>query len=236
MEKPSIILNFEGIKIDVKFKPIRTLRLVIKRDGTPSMSVPLGFPQSKVLNFLKQHQDWIVRKQKEVQTRRQKEDEEEIHTYKEGEEFYFLGKSYPLRFRTQNISATVTCQPDGLWVISRTPLPPASLQRLINAWYIRQIKEIIQTLVKQWLGIMKEKDVNEIRFRKMTSQWGNCSPSRRTLCFNTRLVFKPIECIEEVVVHELCHLKEASHNKRFHALMKFYLPDYLQRNKILNRK
>lgn len=236
MKTPSTLLNFEGINIDVKFKPIRTLRLVIKRDGTPSMSIPLGMPQNKILNFLRQHKDWILSKQKEVQARRQKELKEEIHTYQEGEIFYFLGKSYPLRFKKQNTSATVTCQPNGLWVISRSPLTAASLQKLINAWYIREFKNIILSLVEQWLKTMKEKDINEIRFRKMTSQWGSCAPTRRILCFNTKLIFKPVECIEEVVVHELCHLKEASHNEHFHALMKFYLPDYQQRNKILNRK
>ena len=233
--KQSSVIIFEGIPIDVKFKSIRTLRLVIRRDGSPMLSIPKGMSEERVILFLKQHKDWIVSKQKEAQERFQKENSEHVHIYQEGEIFTFLGKAYPLHLSLSNCPAQVLIDKDGLWIKSRKHLTPDKIRQILQVWYMKQIQEIIRSLVADWVVRMNERPISEIRFRKMTSRWGSCAPSRRILCFNTRLIYKPIECIEEVVVHELCHLKEASHNPRFHSLMSFYLPDYKQRNKLLNQ-
>ena len=80
---------------------------------------------------------------------------------------------------------------------------------------------------------MNEAPLNEIRLKNMVSRWGSMKPQQRIVCFNLRMIFYPIEAIEQVVVHELCHLKEPSHNARFHALMAHYLPDYKQRKLLL---
>ena len=228
-------ITFEGILIDVKFKAIRTLRLVIHRDGSPSLSIPIGMSKERILLFLNQHKEWIITKQTEIKNRYQKEISANTHLYKEGEFFHYLGKTYPLRFSQTSGPAQVICQEDGLWIKSRAQLSTPKIRQLLQAWYSKEIQEIIRKLVAEWLIKMQERPIYEIRFRKMTSRWGSCAPTRRILCFNTRLIFKPMECIEEVVVHELCHLKEASHNAHFHALMEHYLPDYKERNKILNR-
>ena len=60
-------------------------------------------------------------------------------------------------------------------------------------------------------------------YRPMISRWGVCKVQERSICYSTYLLLLPDWCIEHVVVHELCHLLEPSHNARFHALMdKFY--------------
>ena len=231
----STSILFEGITIRVTFKPIRTLRLMIRRDGTPALSVPIGMSQEKVMGFLEQHREWMKTKLAEVQQRFQKETSAHTHDYTEGDIFHFLGKAYPLQFAKCDGPAHVTCEADCIQILSRNSLTPNKVRLLLQAWYARQFEEIIRSLVAEWLIRMQERPIYEIRFRKMTSRWGSCAPTRRILCFNTRLVFKPLACIEEVVVHELCHLKEASHNARFHAWMAHYLPDYKERNKILNQ-
>ena len=64
----------------------------------------------------------------------------------------------------------------------------------------------------------------EIRFRAMISRWGTCKTRERIVCFSLYLLLLPEWCIEHVVVHELCHLLEPSHNARFHTLMDKYFP------------
>ena len=62
-----------------------------------------------------------------------------------------------------------------------------------------------------------------VSYRPMISRWGVCKVKDRSICYSTYLLLLPEWCIEHVVVHELCHLLEPSHNARFHALMdKFY--------------
>ena len=65
-----------------------------------------------------------------------------------------------------------------------------------------------------------------VSFRPMISRWGVCKVKQRTICYSTYLLLLPEWCVEHVVVHELCHLLEPSHNARFHALMDKYYPQW----------
>ena len=69
----------------------------------------------------------------------------------------------------------------------------------------------------------------KIAYRNMTSRWGSCQPSTGRICINVRLALYPPECLEYVVVHELCHLLERGHGPRFHALMDTFMPDWKER-------
>ena len=61
-------------------------------------------------------------------------------------------------------------------------------------------------------------------FKPMISRWGMCNVKDRSICFSAYLLLLPDWCVEHVVVHELCHLLEPSHNARFHQLMDRYFP------------
>ena len=65
-----------------------------------------------------------------------------------------------------------------------------------------------------------------VSFRPMISRWGVCKVRERSICYSTYLLLLPEWCVEHVVVHELCHLLEPSHNSRFHALMDKYFPKW----------
>ena len=69
----------------------------------------------------------------------------------------------------------------------------------------------------------------KVAYRNMTSRWGSCQPSTGRICINVRLALYPPECLEYVVVHELCHLLERGHGPRFHELMDAFMPDWKTR-------
>ena len=68
----------------------------------------------------------------------------------------------------------------------------------------------------------------------LPNRWGTCSPSSRTIRLNTDLAKKPPECLEYIVVHELVHLLEPTHNNRFVALIDRHMPDWSHRRQVLN--
>ena len=75
----------------------------------------------------------------------------------------------------------------------------------------------------------------EIKFRKMTSRWGSCNPSKRIITFNTNLMYAPQECIEYVVWHEFTHFLQANHSKDFYAELEKVCPDWkICRKKLKN--
>ncbi len=76
--------------------------------------------------------------------------------------------------------------------------------------------------------------VKRFYVRRMKTRWGSCTPTRHSIRLNTDLAKKPPECLEYVVVHEMVHLLEPSHNKRFKALMDHFMPNWKQFQEKLN--
>ena len=101
----------------------------------------------------------------------------------------------------------------------------------IEAWR-KVVKACVPPLVEQWAKIL---DVHptKIDYRNMKSRWGSCQPETGRICFNIRLALYPPECLEYVVVHELCHFLEANHGPGFHALMDRVMPDWRMRKRKL---
>ena len=101
----------------------------------------------------------------------------------------------------------------------------------VRAW--REIVEaFVPPLMEKWepvLGVRPSKVV----YRKMTSRWGSCQPETGRICINVVLAICPIDCLEYVVVHELCHLRVPGHGPRFRALMDSVMPDWEKRRQKL---
>lgn len=90
------------------------------------------------------------------------------------------------------------------------------------------VEACVPPLIAAWEPIMGVR-AGKIAYRNMTSRWGSCQPATGRICINVRLALYPPECLEYVVVHELCHLLERGHGPRFHALMDHFMPDWKTR-------
>ncbi len=90
-------------------------------------------------------------------------------------------------------------------------------------------------LAAKWEPVMGV-HCNKFSIRTMKTRWGSCSIYKKTIRINALLVLKPEKCLELIVVHELTHLLEPSHNARFYALMTHFLPDWKERDIQLKEK
>lgn len=97
----------------------------------------------------------------------------------------------------------------------------------VAAWR-ETVSACVPALVAAWEPIMGVK-AGKLAYRNMTSRWGSCQPATGRICINVRLALYPPECLEYVVVHELCHLLERGHGPRFHQLIDAFMPDWKQR-------
>ena len=88
---------------------------------------------------------------------------------------------------------------------------------------IDRLDAIITPMVERNAEIMGVKP-SAVYYKRLKSRWGACKYNDKSICFSIYLLLLPEWCIEHVVVHELCHLLEPSHNARFHALMDKYFP------------
>lgn len=100
-----------------------------------------------------------------------------------------------------------------------------------RAWR-QTVEAFVPPLVEKWEAVLGVK-AGKLAYRNMKSRWGSCQPRTGRICINTRLALYPPECLEYVVVHELCHLRESGHTRAFWALVESCLPDYKQAVKLL---
>ena len=88
-----------------------------------------------------------------------------------------------------------------------------------------RLRAMVEPMLERHTKVMGVSPTS-IRFKPMISRWGLCNVKERSICYSTYLLLLPDWCVEHVVVHELCHLLEPSHNARFHALMDKYYPKW----------
>ena len=95
---------------------------------------------------------------------------------------------------------------------------------------LQRLKTLIEPMVERHSKEMGVKP-SAVYYKAMISRWGVCNSKDKTICFSAYLLLLPEWCVEHVVVHELCHLLESSHNARFHALMDKYFPRWKEARK-----
>jgi hypothetical protein len=88
---------------------------------------------------------------------------------------------------------------------------------------LKRLKALVEPMVERHAQEMGVKP-SRVYFKPMISRWGICNLKNKSICFSAYLLLLPEWCVEHVVVHELCHLLEPSHNARFHSLMDQYFP------------
>ena len=111
-------------------------------------------------------------------------------------------------------------------------LPLATRSQVSDA--LERIKALVEPMVKRHAMEMGVRPAT-VSYKRMISRWGMCNVRSRALCFSLYLFLLPTWCVEHVVVHELCHLLEPSHNSRFHALMDRYFPRWREARKETQR-
>lgn len=145
--------------------------------------------------------------------------------WENGTRLPYLGKEYTLEIRKYLSYKKPGVMLDGeKLVILTADIHSSTIKNAVFQWYLSRAKVVILQRVEFYQKQLQE-TVEDIRIKDVKSRWGSCS-SKRNLNFNWRLVMAPLEVLDYVVVHELCHLKEMNHSKAFWNLVEDILPDY----------
>jgi len=121
-------------------------------------------------------------------------------------------------------------------IIIRVPLgfEPKKEENLWNRWLRILLNEGIQTLLEKWQPIMGVAPA-EVRLKKMKTRWGSCNTVVRRIWINAVLVHLESCLLEYVLVHELVHLLEPGHTRRFYQILETHLPDWKTIDMRLNK-
>jgi predicted metal-dependent hydrolase len=224
-------LDLGGIPAEVSFKDIKNLHLSVHPpNGRVRISAPKRMALDTIRVFAISKLGWIKQQQRKL-----KEQERETpREYLNLESHYFWGKRYLLCVIEHGGSPSIEVQHSRL--LLRVPLGTnqQKMQQIVAQWYRSQMKAAIPPLIARWASVMGV-EVSRFYVQQMKTKWGSCNHRTGTIRLNTELAKKPKDCLEYVVVHEMTHLLEPTHNARFISIMDRFMPNWRLRRDQLNR-
>lgn len=222
-------IEMSGFSVMLQRKKVKNINLRIKRTGELQISAPIKTPIDTICRFLHQKRSWIEMHQ----YRLLQLDQECPQQLISGEYIPFQGIKYELQLHETHTNHHIELRDNQIHFFVRSNASQSHKELLPTKWYRTQMEKIFPPLFDKWQANMNV-TVNQISIKQMKSRWGSCHPIKKHITLNLRLIEKPLICLEYVIVHELVHLFEASHNQRFYALMSYYLPDWKQIKKQLS--
>jgi len=219
------------IAVDLAFKDIKNVHLsVYPPEGKVRISAPRHMSVDSIRLFALSKLVWIRQQQKKLQEQKRETPRE----YLDHESHYVWGKRYLLVVFEEDKTPAIELNHKHLVFRVRPGTEKVNYQKFLDGWYREQIMVAVPPLIAKWEPILGVK-VARVYVQQMKTRWGSCNHGKGNIRLNTDLAKKPRECLEYIVVHEMLHLLEPTHNVRFTTLIDHFLPDWHLRRDLLNQ-
>jgi len=215
-------ITVNDLQVEVVRKRIKNLNLrIYPPHGQIKVSVPLAVTDDVVRMVVAGKLEWI----KHHQAKFAEQPCRPRLEFLTGECHDFMGRGYQLNVIEYDGPGRAFRNDATIDLYVRDGADLGARRAVLETWYRQQLEEIIPDFLVKWEAIIGVRS-NEWRLRKMRTRWGSCNIRERRIWLNLELAKKSRQCIEYVLVHELVHLLECSHNDRFKGLMDQFLPDW----------
>lgn len=224
-------LMLGDIPVDVVLKDIKHVHLSVHPPtGRVRISAPLRMKLDNIRLFAISQLVWI----KQQQTKLRSQERETPREYPDRESHYVWGRRYLLQLVECDEPPSIELEHTRMVLRLRPGADEARKAAVVEDWYRRELKAAVPPLIAKWEPLMGVK-VARFFVQRMKTKWGGCSPDTGSIRLNTDLAKKPRECLEYILVHEMVHLLEPTHNARFVALMDRFMPQWRFCREELNR-
>lgn len=215
-------IQLGDIPVDVVLKKVKNVHLsVYPPSGAVRITAPEHMSLETVRVFAISKLDWIKRERRKLQ----EQVRETPREYLEHESHFVWGERRLLKIEEVDAAPSVTLLPKHLLLRVRPHTDEGKRQAIVARWYRDQVRAALPALIARWepqIGVT----VAEVFVQKMKTKWGSCNPDSRNIRLNSELAKKPRECLEYILVHELTHLLEPTHNERFQRLLDGFMPHW----------
>lgn len=224
-------LDLGDFRAEVVRKAIKHVHLsVYPPDGRVRIAAPAGMELDAIRLFAIAKLAWIKRQQRKILA----QERETPREFLDRESHSVWGKRYLLKVVEKEAAPAVELGHSSLLLQVRPGCDAARRQEILDAWYREQIRQAVPALLEKWQPLIGVR-AGKVFVQRMRTRWGSCNPVSGHIRLNTDLAKKPPECLEYIVVHELAHLLEPTHNAPFAGLIEMFLPHWRQVRDELNR-
>ncbi len=224
-------MEVADLQIEVVRKAIKNIHLTVHPpDGRVRIAAPARTELAALRLFVIDKLPWIRRQQQELRA----QERETPREYLDRESLFLCGRRYLMRVVERDAAPEVVTGHSELNLYVCPSTDEARREEVVALWYRDRLREAVDPLMERWSAAIGV-DVPRLFVKRMKTKWGSCNPHAATIRLNSELAKKPQECMEYVLVHELVHLLEPSHNERFRGLMDHYVPPWRLLRLELNR-
>ena len=219
------------ITYEYEYAHRRTLAISVHPDQRVTVKAPAGTQLEIIRKKVWKRASWIRKARREFELYLPKQPE---RRYISGEAHRYLGRQYRLK-AIQGVEDSVKCLRGHFWVTTSDDPHPDKVKKLLESWYRTKAKRVFSERLELCHKKFTRHKIQKTAFsiRKMKTRWGSYSPAGR-ITLNLELIKTPKDCIDYVIVHELCHIVEPHHGNRFWRLINSFIPDYEKRRTRLN--
>lgn len=219
------------IPVDIVRKEIKNIHLSVNPpDGKVRISAPLWADLDNIRLFAISKLDWIKKEQRKMR----EQERETPREYLERESHYLWGKRYLMKIIEADASPSVEIKHNAMVLTVRPGTSEAKRRDVVGEWYRARLREKAQPIIDEWeprLGVKVER----LFVQRMKTRWGSCNPERGYIRLNAHVAKKPVQCLEYLVVHEMLHILEPTHNANFTAMLERHMPQWEHLRHLLNR-
>jgi len=236
----------DTIPVEVRRNNRRRTRIgmVFDPSGYVIMDAPMDTSEAEIRSIVSEHYRWLRYRLTKVQEAY--ENSPTLH-YENGEIVHYLGAAFVLCVKS-GPEKSIVCDesrndqlplfsylPRGELRLTLAATDSGSIRDALNGWFRERAQAVFAERLERWVSLpWLDNGLPAWSHSFMRSQWGSCSTNGK-ISLNTHLIKTPVELLDYVLLHELCHLKHHNHGKRFYSLMSFHMPDWESRRKHLNR-
>jgi predicted metal-dependent hydrolase len=225
------ILEVADLQVEVVRKAIKNVHLTVHPpDGRVRVAAPERTGTEALRLFVIDKLPWIRRQQRELWA----QERETPREYLDRESHFLWGRRYLMRVEERDAGPEVVISHGELTLYVRPSTDEARREEIVALWYRERLREAVAPMLERWSAVMGV-GVPRLFVQRMKTKWGSCNPAAAAIRLNSELAKKPAACMEYVLVHELVHLLEPTHNERFRGLMDQYLPPWRLLRSELNR-
>ena len=219
------------IKFKVHYSSRKTLGIEVHPDQSVKVIAPNGSALKKIEEKVGNKASWI---QKQVRKFKKIEKQEHVREYVSGENIFYLGRQYRLKV----LKGASNVKLVGKFLKLTTPdKQNISLsEQLVDDWYKEHAYNKLQSRFKKHYHIIEREKIkfNKLQIKEIQKRWGSCT-KLGTITLNTNLIKVPVDCIDYVIIHEICHLKFLNHSPKFFKLLEKYSPNWRNLQDKLNK-
>jgi predicted metal-dependent hydrolase len=224
-------IQLGDIGVDVVRKDIKNVHLSVHPPtGRVRIAAPRHMSLDTVRVFAIAKLPWIKKQQRKLR----EQERETAREYIDRESHYVWGKRYLLKVVEADQRASIELSHARMILHVRPGTDKAKRHEILEEWQREQLRNAVPPLIKKWERLMGVR-VRRFFVQRMKTKWGSCNHRVGSIRLNTDLARKPRECLEYIVVHEMAHLLEPTHNARFMALMDQFMPKWQSHREVINR-